>query len=225
MRKSIFVLLSLSFILTGCSSYYSIRYYNSQIEYQNKFNDFAGGKTLKIIMNNDSTINDAEGVVINNDSLNYTVSEENTKNTHMKISSKDIEKIDYLSSDYKSANIVLKDGRKVSAKDLKAMKNDSLSFIDVTPEILKTSISLKDVKEVTYTNRWLGVPGGLLFGFFTGFGVGLLGTFPTYDGGMTKTYDRFGSTLEGTALGIVIGPVAGWIVGAKKTYKFNPTDR
>ncbi len=80
---------------------------------------------------------------------------------------------------------------------------------------------MKLINEVKSKNHWLGIPGGFVIGCLTGFVIGISGTFPTYEGGMTKSYNRATSTFLGLILGAVVGPVVGWIIGVNKVYQFH----
>jgi hypothetical protein len=42
------------------------------------------------------------------------------------------------------------------------------------------------------------------------------------DGGMTEQFDQASATIMGALTGLVIGPIAGYIIGFNINYQFSP---
>ena len=134
----------------------------------------------------------------------------------------DIKKIDYTGSDYKSANLLLKNGSQISVEEIN-FTNDTLSYTNsITQDV---AMPLSKIKKVSYKNRWFSTPAGFLSGGIIGAYIG--SKFPTYsnhisNSGIQGSEQNINSALYGLGSGVIIGTVTGWLIGYTYTYQFNP---
>ncbi len=133
----------------------------------------------------------------------------------------EIKKINYTGSDYKSANLLLKNDEQINAGDIN-IANDTMEY-SVTKKILTWSevAPLDKIKEASYKNRWLGIPPRLLIGTATGLVIGLIIGGAVNDntqGGLARS-EYF---IFVCPIGALIGVIWGWIDGYNYTYQFNP---
>lgn len=229
-KKVLAIFISVIFggiLLTGCSSVYRISNFSSKQKFYDDFNDFAGNKKVKVTLSNDSSFYTKNIVQIYNDTL-YALKSFIKKNFNT-VPIKDLKRINYLSSDYKSAELLLNNGKTIKAEDIKMLR-DSVHFsIGSTAAKRNALLPLDSVRTISYKNHWLGLITGLPAGIVTGFITGILGFYPVHTGhpnmgsaGETQSTDLAGSALIGTAAGTVIGGIAGWFLGHNYVYQFNP---
>lgn len=212
----------LPLLFIGCYSTYSIKNFPSRKKLYNNFNDFAKNKSLKVVFNNDSTFRINNGAIIENDIL-YTIDrdEDTTYNSTLALNA--IKEINYTGIDYKSANIFVKNGKRLKVKDIQMIK-DSVEFTVIDATYLKTNIaSIYQIKEVNYKNRWIGIIPGFLFGTITGIGAGLSIALvygcAILIGKANPDYYREAILLPAAA-GPIIGILTGWLLGNNVTYEF-----
>ena len=228
MSKIIIITICISVVaLTSCSSTYTIGNFTSKQKFYTDFNNFERNKDLKITLLTDSVFYSNSEIQIFNDTL-FTIKQfiEKRYNT---IPIKQIKKIDYLSSDYKTANFLLLNGKLIKAVNIQ-MRPDSINFY-VPQTIIRRNVFLPidKVKTISYKNHWLGFIPGIPTGALIGFITGVLGFYPTHtshpDMGTsneTQSTDLAGSAVIGTGIGTIIGGVLGWVIGFNYTYQFNP---
>ena len=213
----------LSIIFIGCSSTYTVSDFSSKEKFYNDFNNFASDKNLEVKLVNDSSITVGNGFIMR-DTL-YTPGFRIDKKSG-KIALSDIKKIDY-GSDYKSANLLLKNGKQTFVEEI-SIANDTLSYTNSKKIITQDAVmSLAKIKEAKYKNRWSSTPAGFLSGSIIGGFIGSL--VPIYHnhldmatGGQVKERDYVAPTLVGIGSGAVIGSAIGWLIGYTYTYQFNP---
>ena len=153
--------------LIGCSSTYTVADFASRDKFYEDFNNSAGNKSLKIIMNNDSSINVGNGAYISNDSLIFLVPILNEE----RINKNDIEELIYNSYDINIINtVILKNGNSITANNIQLLSDSSIAVWDYINAA--ESLPLNDVKKISYKNHWLGVPFSILPGAIVGFLVG-----------------------------------------------------
>jgi hypothetical protein len=202
--------------LIGCSSTYKVSNFSSKDKFYEDFNKSAGDKTVKITLSNDSSFFNINAEIVN-DTL-YCMNKK-IENLNKKIFLSDIKEIKYSGSNFRKGLILLKDGKTFDADEIK-IDNDTVSFSYINAIItLNHSISINRVKEVSYKNHWMGIPGGLIPGFICGLGVGFLigDTIPTDNSHPAK----YLAIVYGPILGVIIGSVWGWLNGRTYTYQFN----
>jgi hypothetical protein len=206
-----------SLLLIGCSSTYKVTDFPSKAKFYADFNKSASNKTLKIKLSSDSSYT-YSGAEIVNDTL-YCINNENEIINKIILLS-DIKEIKYSGSNFTKGSILLKDGESFEADEIN-INNDTVSFSYINSiNILNCSISINRVKEISYKNHWMGIPGGLIPGFICGLGGGFLigDTIPTDRAHL----DKYLAIVYGPILGVIIGSVWGWLNGRIYTYKFNP---
>ena len=205
-------------MLTGCSSIYTVNDFSSKDKFYENFNNSVENKTINITLLNDSSVSINTGVVLVNDTLFSILNSEEEKNTGIAIS--EIEKIDYLSNDYKSATILLKNSEKLNCKNIK-IAHDSINF--VLTEIRQSEryiVPINNVKTINYKNRWLRTPTGVLVGALIGFSSGIW--FATGLKSKDDSGKASGAGVGGALLGGIIGGIFGYWIGYDYIYQFNP---
>ena len=216
--KLFFFLCSLIFV--GCSSTYTVSDFPSKEKLYQYFNDAGKDKSVKIILTNDSSFNVNGGIIIKNDSLYEKI----YTPERGKIALSEIKNIEYL-NDYKSKLLIMNNGMILKVENIKKAA-DSIEFINVSTETLKSIIHINKVRELSYEGRSLGILSGILFGVPVGFIAAISKVLPIYDyggvAGNIKSYDEFKAIVIGTLSGAIIGGVVGWLVGNKYTYQLNP---
>jgi len=223
MKIKNFLSIVFSFLLIGCSANYSLKNFPSGEKFYEDFNHFAKNKNLKVMLNNDSTFKINNGAVIENDILYSSIrGEDSTYNSTVALNA--IKEINYTGVDYKSANILVKNGEWLKTKIIQLIK-DSVEFTVISETYLKTKIASVDkIKEVNFRNRWTGTVSGFFFGIYTGIVTGLsIALFYGYAILLGKaTPDNYPTAIFiSPAAGIVIGTLAGWLIGNNWTYHFN----
>ena len=208
-----------SLIFISCSSTYTINDFSSKEKFYDDFNNFASSKSLDVELINDSSITVSNGFILG-DTLYTPGFRIDTKSG--KIALSDIKKIDYTGSDYKSANLLLKNGSQISVEEIN-FTNDTLSYTNsITQDV---AMPLSKIKKVSYKNRWFSTPAGFLSGGIIGAYIG--SKFPTYsnhisNSGIQGSEQNINSALYGLGSGVIIGTVTGWLIGYTYTYQFNP---
>jgi len=217
-----FILFIFSFL--GCSSIYNIKNFPSKEKFYQNLNNFVKDKNVKICTGGDSVIHLNEGVEINDDTLiilNKKIKEEKF------ISLNEIKNIDYNNYQNPSAFLELKNGEKLEAEDIR-ISNDSMRFNNIKYVDLKSSISTKEIKEISLDSRWTGVIKGLLIGTLSGAAIGgLTHIIPATEHHPSFTppyqrseYNTFNSFMIGTVSGAFIGSIIGWLIGYDFIYQF-----
>jgi hypothetical protein len=218
--KILLIVISTSVLLfTGCSSTYTIKYFSSKDNFYNDFNKFAGNKSLKVTLINDSSFISEEGVKISNDSLILPFM---TPEVNKSVPFNEIKNIDYLSSNFTSpsAEIYLKNGNKFYGRNIKITDDSIVNFIDYSRNSIYYSLPLIRIKKICYKERWKNLSAGLLGGAGVGLITGLVivSSYPN-----NKDHpDSYLTYIFSPVIGAVLGSAIGWIVGYTYTYQFNP---
>lgn len=218
MKQMIFI--SCIFItITGCTTTYKLSESRSPEKFYEKCKSAVENRNVNVTLDNDSSVFTCDENEIVKDTF-YTVKETKTSR-YYKISTAQIKDMDYLSNDYKTANITLKDGEKLKAENL-SITNDTTKFWGIKTSVMKTMISpLYDVKSIEYKNHWKGVIPGILGGALLGGVLGATGwIFHPMDGGMVEQFDQGTATFGGAFSGLIIGAVVGYIIGFNINYEF-----
>jgi hypothetical protein len=225
--KIFYILISLSsLLLIGCSSTYTVAGFPSRDKFYEDFNNSAGNKSLKIILDNDSTIFADDGARISNDSLFITLP---VLKQEKVINKDDIEDIKVSIHDM-TTTIVLKNDKSVTAGSIDILPDSSVAvynYVD-TYEYL----SLIHVKEISYKNHWLGLPVPLISGTLIGAALGIIvaesmsssssGSSEPQGGSRSESPSPWNAFLITSAAGILGGGIWGWITGWTYTYEFAP---
>jgi len=116
--------------------------------------------------------------------------------------------------------IELKDGRDISAKDVK-ISDDTVSWVDQqTDQAFKASIL--EINKIVMKSSSIGALEGAGFGLVGGGGLGaLVGQIIVGNHGAWGTGAGvfFGSIIGG-GIGIIVGPITGLIIGHSYNYEF-----
>ena len=207
------------FILESCSSIYSVKDFSSKEKLYQDFNNSVNDKSINVKFINDSSLTINNGAVIKNDTL-YSIGYRLDKN-YERIALSEIKKINYTGGDYKSANLLLKNNDQINAGDIN-IANDTMEY-SVTKKILTWSevAPLDKIKEASYKNRWLGIPGWFLAGTGLGVIVGAIIFTSRNNGSPDNAYMTLNSFLT-IPFGSFVGILWGWIDGYNYIYRFNP---
>lgn len=219
MRRFYFLLVASSFFITGCfSSNYTLNDFDSKEEYYNKFNDFAKDNEVDLTLKNGNIVHANEGSKIFDDSITFSTHESIGKKTTLSLTS--INEIKYTSLDYKQAEIVLKNGEKLKAKDIEILPH-SLMFTAVKNSLMTETIPLKKIREIHVEKPSFGIWSGIGLAFV---GLGILVAAKIFP------YERHGNDTEETFEGqgmflgipaaVIAGGAAGWIIGYDINYHF-----
>ena len=218
MNKYYIIFIFLSLALAGCSFHYSVKDFgNKKIFYKN-FNEAFYGRSATIQFKKGEVLKAGEGMLINNDTL-YGV-KTNIKEVVGGVALSSLEKINYPASNNNIAIIILKDGKKYSARSLSTI-HDSLHFVE-----LKTIYSLSEiapissVKKISYKSKSGNVIPGLTVGAIAG---ALAGAVKTVSGNSSgDNMDKLSEyILIYTAAGAAIGAITNWLLGTNYIYIFN----
>jgi hypothetical protein len=213
------LILLLSLLVIGCSTTYRVSDFASRDKFYDDFNKFVRDKSVKVTLVNDSSFYVENGAQIKNDTI-YSFGQEIIIR-NKKIPSSDTVEINYTNSNPMSAEILLKNGNKYQANQIKFIA-DSIyfSYNDKIGTINKIS-SLDKLKCISYRNHWLGIPFGFLDGLVIGTGAGIIYSKSMSDQAGKDT-DLLAPIIIGTTFGPIVGSVFGWIIGWSYTYEFNP---
>lgn len=204
-----------SIYLFGCSSTYKVSDFSSKDKFHEDFNKFANNKTLRVILNSDSSFICDNGAQISNDSLTYAV----TIQGKMELTSREVKKIDYDNYGNLSGNIMLTSGEEYYAKNIKVLSDSSVQFNAY--QNIKKQLPLANIKEVSYKNRWLITGIGTIVGFFLGYAVVLLADYfiKVHSQGEGQTVNQ--TTYDIFIAAPILGGIIGYINGYTYTYQFN----
>ena len=222
--KSIYylIIVFISLVILGCSSTYTIKDFSSKEKFYDDFNNSAKYKNIEVQFVNDSSLTIDNGAIIIRDTL-YALG----FRTHKKFGSIAISKIkniDYITSDYKSANLLLANGEQISVEDI-SIANDTLKYSETKKILTRTKVSLLDgIKKVSYKNHLLGIPSGFLIGAVSGFGVSYIldHQFVNKNDPDKQSSKNIFIYIAGVPLGALTGIIWGWLNGYTYTYQFNP---
>jgi hypothetical protein len=188
--------------------------------YYEYFNKSVKDKTVKITLQNDSSFTNLVGIVLENDTLISYGKLEGWKKSKYALS--DIAEIKYTSNDFKSASILLRNGDKISGENI-ITNRDSIFFVYMkTITIRNHIVPIDKVKTVSYKNRWIRMPLGLLAGTPLGLlsGIMLGHVFHTTD--EKGNPDVLNISMEMAFLGGIVGIITSSIIGYDYIYQFNP---
>ncbi len=212
----IFTLAILSII--GCSSTYTASNFSTKQKFYEHFNKSAQDKVVKITLNNDSSFTANTGASISNDSL-YYISE--VKKDEV-IKRSEIKDIKYVGTDMSnlSAVVFLKNGQEERTEKVNLL-SDSTLYTVITTKI-NNVMALKNIKKVSYKNRWLGIPFSFVGGTVLGWSMGVFvsGIFNNNTQKSTHNADNIYLTIWGA--GTIGGVILGLAEGYTYTYQFNP---
>ncbi len=221
MISSIKYILSLSLVsilFAGCSSFYNIQKYSSKEIFIEQFNKSVKDKNVTITLTNDSSFSAYGSSIIVKDSLSFVsqIKEE------IKIEPGEIKNIKYYGNSMTSlsAEILLKDGKVIKAENVSLLSDSSIKTTMVKD--IFNQLPLFMIKEVSYKNHWLGIPGRFLMGTATGIVLGLTIGSALNDntqGGLARSEIFF---LAGPSIGSLVGIVWGYLDGYNYIYQFNP---
>lgn len=218
MKKMIFI--SIFFItLTGCTTTYKISESRSPEKFYEKFTSAVENRIVHVTLVNDSTIFTSDKNKIVKDTL-YRIKETRTI-WYYKVPTEQIKDIDYLSNDYKTADITLKNGEKFKGENL-SLASDTSTFRGTNVSVIKSLICpISDIRSIEYKNHWKGVIPGILGGILLGGFLGGTGWFihPT-DGGNQSTFAQGEAILVGAYSGLIIGAALGYLIGFNIEYQF-----
>ncbi|MHB1687752.1 MAG: hypothetical protein ACYCVH_10295 [Ignavibacteriaceae bacterium] len=128
---------SLTFI--SCSSIYTVKDFSSKEKLYQDFNNSVKDKSIEVKFINDSSLTINNGAVIKNDTL-YSIGYHLDKK-YERIALSEIKKINYTGSDYKSANLLLKNDEQINAGDIN-IANDTMEYRDFKKSYLPFQILL-----------------------------------------------------------------------------------
>ncbi len=219
--KNIFLVIVaiFSFAFASCSSIHTVKSFSSKEKLYQDFNNSVRDKSVEVKFINNSSLTFNNGAVIKSDTLyaiNYNIDKK-----FRKTALPEIKILKYTGSDYKSAILFLQSNEQINASDIE-IANDTIEY-SITKKILKqTEIApLDKIKEVSYKNHWLGIPGRFFIGTATGIVLGLtIGSAldDNTQGGLTRSEIIF---LTGPSIGALIGIVWGYLDGYTYIYQFN----
>lgn len=216
--KIIYLFISSIFLFfIGCSTTYKVTGFKSSEEFYNNFNNFMKDKDGEVTLRNDSALSFENGAEVKDDSLMFF--NHVTESIEKSIPLNEIKKTDYYGTDYKhfSAHLLLKNGNKVDAKNIKLGK-DSMKYLDIRELDKVTAIPLNKVGEVSVSGKKLrGIIGGIVIGGLAGIIYSVV--FDT--GNPQENTSGIPFTYGGIAGGI-IGGIVGYLIGWNYHYDFNP---
>ena len=214
------IICSLFFLLVlfsaGCSTNYAVKEFETEKDFYKFFNNHAGNKRLNILLNSDSTITAASGAKIRTDSLLFDEDKIKTGNEIIPLS--EINSIDYISADYKSAKLSLKNGRELYSKNI-IFKHDSLKCEASENFIINISLPLNSIKAANYNTHWKGIFPGFFSGILIGGVLGAL-TFNIESGGNSPKVDHTQGAFLGGITGAIMGMFTGFIIGWNTNFHF-----
>lgn len=220
MKNIYYLFLLLALLLTGCSSTYTIKDFTSQDKFYQSFNKSAKDKDIKVVLSNDSSFTVMHGAALKNDTL-FAFGEYNEKK-YMSFALSDLEKINYTSNDYKSANVLRKNGEELYCENI-IINHDSIYFDRIKTVLTEENIApVNKVKTISYKNRLIRMPLGLLAGAPLGLlsGIILGHAFHTTD--EKGNPDVTNITMAMTCVGALAGIIVSYIIGYDYIYQFNP---
>lgn len=218
MKKMIFI--SIIFItLTGCTTTYKLSESRSPEKFYENCESSIESRSVKVNLENDSSIITGEENKIISDTL-FSFKEENVGKDY-KIPTKELKDISFITNDYKTADITLKNGEKLKAENL-SLANDTANFWGIKTLLMKNMISpLLEINSIGYKNNLKGVLPGILVGAFSGGILGATGwIYHPMDGGNTEMFAQGEATFAGVFTGIILGAIVGYYIGVNVEYQF-----
>ena len=191
--------------LTGCSTYEVINYPSKEAFHEDA-NSSMKSRDVNVVTV-DSSFTAIEGSRIEDDSLQIV------SRTKEKIPRSEIRNIKYYGNAYRTltASLWLKNGEELTTENVKILPDSTVQFINITNKY----IPLTDIKNVNYSNHWVGLGVGTFAGTLTGLVVASI---------MVNQSEGWGRS--GGAFFILAGPVVGAILGAiigwEYTFQFGP---
>ena len=171
-------------------------------------------------MVNDSSFDINDGTILENDTLFSYGSIIGMENRRYALA--DIAEIKYMNNDYKNGSVLFKNNEQLRGQDI-ITDHDSIYFTTVkTLNTRNIIIPIDKVKTVSYKNRWLRMPLGLLAGTPLGLlsGIVLGHAFHTTDD--KGNPDVLNITLAMTCVGALTGIIVSYIIGYDSIYLFYP---
>jgi hypothetical protein len=204
----------------GCSSIYTIKNFGSKDKFYQDFNNSVQERDIKVVLINDSSFTVMHGAVLENDTL-FAFGDYNEKK-YMSLALSDLEKLNYTTNDYKSANILRKNGEELNCENI-IINHDSIYFDRTKTILTKENItSVNKINTISYKNRLIRMPLGLLAGAPLGLlsGIILGHVFHTTD--EKGNPDVVNITMAMICVGALAGIIVSYIIGYNYIYQFNP---
>jgi len=204
-------------LLTACTSSYTIKDFKSKAEFYNSFNNMFSDKPGKAELLNDSVVIFNNGAIIRNDTLYSVIKSIEYENK--KISASEIKEMNYLAG-YNKAVLALKNGQTIKVKNLSA-GGDSVAFSEEKTLLSANYVAPIDkVNCVLYKNIWTGIYPGAVTGLCLGV---IAGTVKSVSYGSKDDRNEPATDIFNySGIGIIIGSVAGNLIGWKYVFQFNP---
>ncbi len=127
----------------------------------------------------------------------------------------------------RAATITLSSGERLRAEHAR-VEGDTLRWYDASAASSQAA-PLHDVREVRFLRRGRGAGQGLRYGVAAGAAVGAVYGAATFEGANSCGWEictwqarAFGYGVVGAFNGLVYGPLAGFIVGARDRFVFTP---
>jgi hypothetical protein len=213
-----FIILPILLVFTGCSSNYTINDFPSKEKFYDSFNNFVKNKDIKVTLTDGSSFNVLRGAVLEYDTL-FTIKELEQKK-YRSLALSDLKKINYTSNDYKSAYILRNNGEGLNCENI-IIEHDSISFNEIeNGQTRKSIVAVNNVREISYKDRWIRTPLGILIGGAVGLASGLFYTSKLQDSKDDAGLST-GVGIVGTLIGAAAGGVIGYIIGFDYNYQFN----
>jgi hypothetical protein len=208
------------FTLTGCTTVYKLSESRSPEKFYKNCENSIESRSVEVKLINDSSVYTMNENKIISDTL-YSFKEVNVGKDYT-LPTKELEDISFITNDYKTADITLKNGEKLKAENL-FLANDSANFWGIKTTMMKNMVSpLSDIKYIEYKNYLSGIVPGILVGAFSG---GILGAsgwiYHPMDGGNTEMFAQGQATFAGVYTGIILGAIIGYLLGINVEYQFN----
>jgi hypothetical protein len=216
--KQIYIVVAVfSLYFLGCSPVYILNDFRSKDKFYEDFNKSVADKNVNVILTNDSSFNIINAEIVN-DTL-YSVKYA-TINQYRRIALAEINNINYLTNDYKSGELLLKNNETLQAEGIKIF-SDSVGFTEIKRLMTRENISnITKVKNVVYNKHWPGIIPGIICGFLGSFIIAGLG-----ESSSTNSDSGFFSSgaamFIGVPIGTLLGAGIGWYIGYDCTYHFN----
>jgi hypothetical protein len=172
----------------GCYSNYTVRDFPTKEKFCEDFNNSVKSKEIKVTFTNDSLVYYPYGVFLEHDTI-FT-------NKLQPFLRSEILNINYSSNNYKSANILLKNGSELQVQDINIDKDSIYFYVNNSSIKGNYLFPVDKVKSISYKRTWPGIASGFLtgasLGFLTGLLIGNSVDHSEYGSGIASEYRVFG---------------------------------
>jgi hypothetical protein len=217
MKIYLVLILCMGYLLSGCSSIYTLDDSGTKDRFSKDCASSISGKQITVTLTNDSSFKTRRAILQSDTLLVFSGYQGKKENETMP--TENIQDIEYTTTAYsqedssRSADVTLKSGDKLSLENIRFLPGNSkvISFTE-------SKIPAENIKYISYKSHTIPAIEGALLG--SAAGVLTIWINSKRDPSKKPYFDSFDTPLP-IPVGMIIGGIAGWFIGNNSVYQFH----